>query len=148
MKKIDRFLNEFARANKERYTSNEYSFTLISENKNEDVVTAIRTHYQLDADDKVTVIPFNHWEEQLFEDDEYYWLNGDYWLEKTPINYESKEPTPKQELVKLLLEEMSQPEKVYYADMNGVSGYFACSWLEVVFVAEKGLYLLSFQVHD
>ncbi|MFP7486271.1 hypothetical protein SFC65_19095 [Priestia filamentosa] len=146
MKKINNFLSEFAKANEDYETSNDYFLEQLSADNKKDPLVLLKDFYRFEKENNTILKGFNDWKKQLLEDNKNFWLNGGYWLKVKPQSYGSN-LSPKEKLVELLIEEIGEPTQVFYVDIESDS-YFACSYLEVLFISKEGVYLLSFQVHD
>lgn len=142
MEDINRFLNNFSKFNSDEYVMNYYEFVILASNKDEDIKNLFEKFPDVY---KVELIKLNKWKEAFLRQ---YPSSEIYWFGKFPEGYELNGLTPKQYLIELLLEEFKQePDEVYLVQVEP-NGYYACSSEEYIFKTEKGIYLLSLQVHD
>lgn len=148
LKKINTFLEHFAEINSDEYVSNDYELFHLSNDQGADIGRLFKVFYKFSKEDDIKLIKFANWKDELLENKEKYWGNNTSWLEKIPPVYATMTTSSKSSLISMLQEEFGEPLQVYYVDINGQGGYFACYWLEVIFKTNKGIYLLSFQIHD
>lgn len=143
MSSLEQFLHAFEKANSDEYAENMYEFELITNHSKEWHKEALEGYERCKFEQHKDFIKRSNWKNEILTGNEKWWLGI------TPIHFDLQGLSPKEYLIKAIVEELKgEPQEVNEIQEFGYEFNRSVSTLDYFFETVEGVYWLSFSVYD